>query len=191
MRSRQPVRSNMFPTIRKQKTLWRQLLGWFNRRAQKKQPADQVAEQLQVVRSAFRSELAGVLAAALYAKKTLDTTRHIDIPFPDALFAGDQVIDDAARAGFIAYAAELEKFQSELYERDTPISAAAARGLTTWIVSMYAAASPELMPQAREMWAKLVTAGEGVEEGYRFLLRREPSEIERGYFTYRPHLFLR
>ena len=192
MRERQnPGSSSFKPTIKKQKSLLQLLMDKFSSRTEEVSPADQLAAQLEVVRRAGPSELGGILAAALYAKKTLDTTRQVDIPFPDAVFAGDQAIDETVRAGLVAYAAELEEFQAECIAHDTPLSGAVARGLPTWIVSVHAAASPALMPQACEMWAKLATADDHVEEGYRFLLRRDPSDVERSYFTYRPQLFLR
>lgn len=186
-----PTSPGVKPVIKEQKPWWRQLFDLLGKRMDETSPAAQVGAQLEVVRRALRAELASILAAVLYAKKTLDTTRQVDIPFPDEVFAGDQPIDEAVRAGLTAYAQELARFQAECIARDTVVSAAVGRGLTMWIVSLHAAASPALLPQAREMWAKLVTASDGLEEGYRFLLRREPSDVERSYFTYRPHLFLR
>ena len=151
---------------------------------------EQVAAHVVTVRNAFRVETAGLLAAALFAKKTLDTTRQVDAPFPDAYLSGETPLDDAARAQLAAYAAALEKFQAQMFGRDTPMMVATGKGLSTWIATCYAMALPGLFPQAQEIWAKLVTGADGVEEAHQFLLRRAPSDVERVYFTYRPTALL-
>ncbi|MSO72370.1 MAG: hypothetical protein EXQ84_02000 [Rhodospirillaceae bacterium] len=171
---------------KKSKSLVRRLIDKFMGRLEKKSPEEQLAAQLAAVQGALRAELAVLLAAALFAKKTLDTTRQVETPFPDAYFSGQTPVDDGGRAALAAYAAALEQFQVALVERDTTPSLAVAKGLTTLIVSLHAMSIPGLLPQGREMWARLAEAGEGVEEGHKFLLRREPSDIERTYFAYRP-----
>jgi len=153
-------------------------------------PEEQVSEHVTAMRVAFRAELSTQLAATLFAKKTLDSTRYIETPFPDAYFSGEAVIDEAAVPALLAYAAALAKFQTELNERGTPVSLAAAKGLTTWIVSLYALCIPGQMPQARTLWAKLSEGAEGIEDAHTFLLRRAPSDVERTYFNYRPTVLL-
>ncbi len=159
-------------------------------RVDKKTPEELVRQHVAAMRVAFRTELAGELAAALFAKKTLDTTRQVDAPFPDAYFSGEMPLDDTSAPVLLAYAEALGKFQAELNERQTPISGAAARGMTTWIVSLYAMALPGQLPQAKELWAKLLIGAENLEDAHKFLLRRAPSDVERTYFDYRPTALL-
>lgn len=159
-------------------------------RVDEKTPAQEVTAHLDTVRNAFHTETAGLLAAALFAKKTLDTTRQVETPFPDAYFSGEAAIEDAARAHLAAYAVALGKFQVQLLGRDTPISAAAGRGMTTWIASCYAMSIPGMLPQGQELWAKLVQGADGLEDAHKFLVRRAPSDVERMYFDYRPKALL-
>ncbi len=176
--------------IKESKSLWQLLLDVFTKRVEPKAPEQRVQEHLAAVRAAPQPERAGILAVTLFAKKTLDTTRQVDIPFPDAYLSGEQPIDAAAQAELAAYADALVEFQAALFANDTTVSIAAARGMTTWIASLYSAATPGLLPQGQEIWQNLVTASDGVEDGYTFFLRRQPSDVERSYFSYRPTLFL-
>ena len=159
-------------------------------RIDEKTPADKVAEHAQTVRNAFRTETAGILAAALFAKKTLDSTRQVDMPFPEEYLSGERPLDEAAQAHLHAYAAALEAFQVKIGNQESPIFESTAKGLTTWIATFYAMALPDLLPQAKEMWAKLASGYDQVEEAHKFLLRRAPSDIERTYFDYRPKVLL-
>ena len=77
-----------------------------------------------------------------------------------------------------------------LLDRDSAVSLTVAKGLTTWIMTFYAMIIPGMLPQARELWARLNQGYEGVEEAYKFMLRREPSDVERAYFDYRPAFLL-
>ena len=176
--------------MRKRKPILFQLYDLIFARLNKKTPAQEVAEHVAAMRVAFRTEVAGQLAAALFAKKTLDTTRQVETPFPEAYFSGDAPLDEAAAAALMSYAAALVKFQGELNARGTSVSLAAARGMTTWIVSLYAMSIPGLLPQAMELWAKLSICADGLEEAHKFLLRRVPSDVERTYFEYRPKALL-
>ena len=180
----------MSVVIREPKSLWRTLLDIFTKRVEPKTPAQWVQEHAEAVRKAPHSERAGILAVTLFAKKTLDTTRQVEMPFPDAYIAGEKPIDAAAQAELAAYAVALVQFQAALFANDTTVSIAAARGMTTWIATIYSAAIPGLLPQGKEIWQQLATASDGVEEGYKFFLRRQPSDVERTYFSYRPMLLL-
>jgi hypothetical protein len=169
-----------------QKSLIARLFDIVSERLDEKSPEEQVRAHIDAVNGAFRTELSGFVAAALFAKKSLDTSRQVEMPFPDAYVSGEAPIDDAARTTLIAYVGELEKFQAALLKRDTAVSLAVAKGLTTWIVTFYAMIIPGLLPLARQLWARLDQGYEGVEDAHKFLLRRAPSDVERTYFNYRP-----
>jgi hypothetical protein len=171
---------------KKQKSFTQRVLDKIFARLEKKSPEQQVAAHLNDIRNAFRTELSGLLAAALFAKKTLDTTRQVDAPFPDSYFLGTSPIDEAGRAALEAYALALERFRGELIEHDTPVSLAAARGMTTWIASLHSMTIPGLLPHGQEIWSRLMTGEAGLEDAHKFLLRRAPSDVERSYFAYRP-----
>jgi len=177
--------------LRKRKPFLFQLYDFVAARFEKKlTPEEEVRSHVAEVRMTFRTELSGLLAAALFAKKTLDTTRQVEAPFPDGYFTGELPIDAAAAPALQAYANALVQFQRELNERNTPISLAAAKGMTTWIVTLNAMSNPELLPEAKVLWEKLVTGVDGVEDAHKFLLRRAPSDVERTYFNYRPAALL-
>ncbi|MBY0511516.1 MAG: hypothetical protein K2P94_15360 [Rhodospirillaceae bacterium] len=177
--------------MRRRKPFLFQLYDFIAARLEKKRtPEDDVRAHVAEIRLAFRTELSGHLAAALFAKKTLDTTRQVDAPFPDAYFTGEAPIDAAAAPVLLAYAAALVRFQRDLQSRNTSISLVAAKGMTTWIVTLHAMALPGLRPQAQALWEKLMTGAEGVEAAHTFLLRRAPSDVERTYFSYRPTALL-
>ena len=159
-------------------------------RAQKKSPEDMVVAHLRTLRGAIRADLSGLLAAALFAKKTLDSTRQVDAPFPDAIVLGEAPLDAAACAILSAYALDLEKFQVICLERETPLSLAVGKGLTTWIATFHSMANPHLAPLGQEIWSRLVTGEAGLEEAHQFLLRRKASDVERTYFSYRPTVLL-
>ena len=174
----------------KRKSLIAYFVDMFAERIDEKSPEEQVRAHLAAVNGAFRTELSGFVAAALFAKKTLDTSRQVEVPFPDAFLSGEAPVDEAARATLVAYVHELEKFQAALLDRDSAVSLTVAKGLTTWIVTFYAMIIPGLLPLARELWARLNQGYEGVEDAYKFMLRREPSDVERAYFNYRPVFLL-
>ena len=176
--------------MRKRKPFLFHLYDLLFTRLEKQTPEELVTEHVTAMRVAFRTELAGQLAAALFAKKTLDSTRQVEMPFPDAYFSGEAPLDAAAAATLMSYAAALQTFQDELSQRGTAISIAASKGMTTWIVSLYAMAIPGLLPQAQELWSKLIIGTEGLEDAHKFLLRRAPSDVERTYFDYRPKALL-
>src|SRR5205085_1835145 len=110
--------------------------------------------------------------SALLAKKTLDTTRQVALPFPDAYFEGAPV-DEAGRAALLAYAEALQKFQHELEDAEMPLGMAVARGLPTWVASCYALADPALMEQGREIWRRLNANDPNLEDALKLQVRRE------------------
>lgn len=189
-RSNKPLYESKFK-VKQPKPFWRGLMDKLNARLHYIPPEQQVLAHVNTVLHASRAELAYLLAAALFAKKSLDSTRHVDIPFPDKLLASEGPVAEPLREMLRAYVGELEKFQIELAEGDTPVTAAAARGMTTWIISLYTLILPSKEQLGLDMWKKLITAEGDLEEAYRFLLRRDPTDAERSYLTYRPKIFLK
>lgn len=155
-----------------------------------KPPAAQVDEYLENLRSAFRTQTTAIFAMAILAKKILDTTRQVEMPFPEAYFDGTAPIDDTARATLGTYAEALQRFMHILEDDNMPLSASVARGLPTWIASCYALADPALFEKGREIWQRLVGNAEGLDEAFKMQVKREPSEVERIYFNYRPAVFM-
>ena len=160
----------------------RALVKWFA----KVPPAKHVARVSTRIANAYKTELAGIFATVLLAKKTFDATRQVDLPFPERYFDGTAPIDEAARAELMAYAAALQKFYEQCEDGDTPLSYATAQGVDVWIASVYGLALPDLTLEVRRMWEQLVKGEEGVEESFKLVIRRDPSDLDREYFKYRP-----
>jgi len=156
-----------------------------------KSTAEKVQDYLTEARGVSHMGRAAMLASALAAKKALDGTRQVEIPFPDHYLNGTTPIDDAARAELAAYAAALEEFAADLVTADTPLTQTVANGVNTWIVTMYSLAIPELTPLGKEIWLKLLEGAPNVDEAHRHLVRRAPTELEIQYFSYRPAALLR
>jgi hypothetical protein len=175
--------------VKERKGFLSSLFDRYSARQKQRTPEETVMEHHGTVSRAMKAELGSLLAGALFAKKTLDTTRQVDMPFPDVYVLGEMPVDAAGQAQLAIYAAQLEKFQSACVEHNTPVTLAVARGLTSWIALLYSAAIPGMLPHGQEIWARLLEAEDALEEGYRFLLRREPTDVERTYFSYRPALF--
>ena len=155
-----------------------------------KTPVKHVALASRRIANAYRTELAGIFATVLLAKKTFDATRQVDIPFPDKYFEADAPIDAAARAELMKYGAALETFLDQCEESGTPLGYATAQGVAVWIASVYGLAIPDLTPETRRMWTHLVKGEEGIEEAFKLVIRREPSDMDREYFKYRPKALL-
>ena len=156
----------------------------------KKTPAKHLAAVTGRVTTAYRTELAGIFATVLLAKKTFDATRQVDIPFPDKYFDAEAPVDAAARAELMAYGAALETFLEQCEDAGTPLSYATAQGVSVWVASVYGLAIPELTPEVRRMWTHLVKGEEGIEDAFKLVIRREPSDLDRAYFKYRPKALL-
>jgi hypothetical protein len=153
-------------------------------------PTHEIDAFLASLRHASPDHLAGVLAAAMLAKKTLDTTRLVEMPFPAAHLEANAVLDAAARADLLNYVRELRRFQSICAETETALRMAVAKGLDTWIATISAVALPGMFDKAREIWRFLIQGETGMEGAYRFMVRRAPTEVELVYMTYRPTLLL-
>lgn len=151
-----------------------------------KPPQQQVAEYMVQVRSCQPPELASVLAAAMLAKKSLDTTRQVDVPFPEAYFNGTADLDDAGRTELNVYEQKLQDFREQLVHRNTIFTNGVARGISVWIASIHTLVDPDLRGEGRDLWSHLMRGESQLEEAYSMLLRREITDIERIYMQYRP-----
>lgn len=169
----------------------RRYLAERRRRAERaKPPQRQVAEYMGQVRSCFPTELASLLAAALLAKKSLDTTRQVDVPFPETYFNGTADIDDAALAELRAYEQKLQDFREQLVRHNTIFSLGVARGISVWIASIHTLANADLRADGLDLWERLTRGEDQLEEAYRMLLRREITDVERVYMQYRPKVLM-
>ncbi len=160
----------------------RTLVKWFA----KVPPAKHVARVSTRVTNAYKTELAGLFATVLLAKKTFDSTRQVDLPFPEKYLDGAAPIDEAARAELMVYAEALQKFHEQCEDSSSPLGYAIAQGVDVWMASVYGLAIPELTPDVRRMWEQLVKGEEGIDEAFKMVIRREPSDLDREYFKYRP-----
>lgn len=142
------------------------------------------------IRGAFPGELAGRLAQAMLAKKSLDTTKQVDVPFPEAYFTGEKEVDDEARALLRAYEQKLQDFREQLVARNTVFTVNVSHGVSVWITSIHALVYPELLPQGRDLWERLMRGEERLEEAYHMLLRREITDVERIYMRFRPAVLM-
>lgn len=156
----------------------------------KKTPEQQLNEYLSILRGSFPGELSSILAAAMLAKKGLDTTRQVSIPFPEEYFSGSKPIDEHARALLATYERDLQKLRGDMTRFNSPFSLAVAKGLGAWIASLHALSRPEFLPKGEEIWSRLMRGEKGLEEAYSMLLRRKPSDLDKTYFGYRPAVFL-
>ena len=171
---------------RKQKKPFERLLIKLQRRFTQKTPAQHVEALHGRVMAAFRGELAGILASTLLAKKTLDTTRQVELPFPDAVFDGDGALDTGSRGTLEAYVKALQEFHERCIDAELPLSFATATGVDVWTASAYALLDPALKPKVSEIWQRLSQMTTELPEATKLLLKREPSEVDRVYFSYRP-----
>ncbi len=155
-----------------------------------KSPERQLNEYLSTVQGYFPGESASALAAAMLAKKGLDSTKQVSDPFPEEYFDGTAAIDDEALVRLASYARELQKLRTDMIKFNSPFSLAVAKGLTTWIASLHALSRPDLLPKGQEIWSRLLRGESRIEEAYCMLLRRKLDDVEKGFLTYRPSIFL-
>ncbi len=134
--------------------------------------------------------LAGELAAAMLAKKSLDTTKQIEVPFPEEYFLGTHAVDEAGKAALQAYEQKLQSFREQLVHRNSIFTISVARGVSIWITSIHALVHPDLRPKGVELWSRLVKGEEELEEAYHMMLRREITDVEREYMKFRPTVLL-
>lgn len=170
------------------RTLFRWLLDYLRRRREPTPQAEMIAF-LELLRTSSPPSMAGHLAAAALARKTLDATRIVNFPFPTDILAGEVPLDAAAVERLNAYALDMRRFRTRCTTENTTLTMAVARGLDVWIPTMWAAAL-SAHAEGKQMWALLSRGDGGIEAAYQFMLKREPSEVERGFFTYRPRIFL-
>ncbi|MBD24519.1 MAG: hypothetical protein CMG46_05880 [Candidatus Marinimicrobia bacterium] len=156
----------------------------------KKSLEQQTSEYLSHLRGSFPGERSSILAAAMLAKKSLDSTRQVSVPFPEEYLDGSRTIDSVACEFLHSYLQELQKLHGEMVRFNSLFSLAVAKGLKTWIVSLHILTRPELLPEGREAWALMLRAEKGAEEAYRMLLRRQLSDVDKAYLAYRPLVFL-
>jgi len=167
-------------------TLIRWLINRYLKKKRYRTPEQEVADLINGLRAAASAEeLAGALAAAAHARKTLDTTRMVETPFPMDILDGQVDLDDANRDRLILYIRELRKFKIYCLGQGTIMTTAVARGLDIWIVTMLTMLLPN-MEVGREIWALLARGEPHVEGAFRFMTRREPSDVERDHMAYRP-----
>lgn len=134
--------------------------------------------------------LAGELAAALLAKKSLDTTKQIDVPFPEEYFTGAKPLDDEGRATLQKYEYKLQNFREALTHRNTIFTHSVARGVSIWITSIHALVHPDLRAQGEDLWDRLVQGEPHLDEAYQMMLRREITDVERIYMQFRPTVLM-
>lgn len=134
--------------------------------------------------------LAGELAAAMLAKKSLDTTRQVDVPFPEDYFTGARPIDDEAKAVLHTYEQKLQVFREALVHRNTIFTNSVARGVSIWITSIHALVQPDLKEKGMDLWGRLVSGEPHLEEAYHMMLRRDITDVEREYMKFRPTVLI-
>ncbi len=134
--------------------------------------------------------LAGELAAAMLAKKSLDTTKQVDVPFPEDYFTGARSIDDEARATLQIYEHKLQRFREQLVHRNSIFTSSVARGVSVWITSIHALVHPDLRPKGEDLWGRLMRGEDDLESAYQMMLRREVTDVEREYLKFRPTILV-
>ena len=122
----------------------------------------------------------------MLAKKSLDTTKQVDVPFPEDYFTGARPIDDEARATLHIYEQKLQRFREQLVHRNSIFTSSVARGVSVWITSIHALVHPELRSKGEDLWNRLVRGEPYLEEAYHMMLRREITDVEREYMKFRP-----
>jgi hypothetical protein len=151
-------------------------------------PQAEMTMFLEQLRTSSPPSMAGHLAAAALARKTLDATRMVSTPFPADILAGEARLDAEAAERLTAYALEMRRFKTRCLTENTTLTLSVARGLDVWIPTMWAAAL-SARAEGKEIWSLLSRGDNAVESAYRFMLKREPSDVERSFFTYRPRIF--
>lgn len=134
--------------------------------------------------------LAGELAAAMLAKKSLDTTKQVDVPFPEDYFLGARPVDDEASASLHIYEQKLQYFREQLIYRNTVFTNSVARGVSVWITSIHALRHSDLRPKGVDLWSRLMRGEPHLEQAYHMMLRREITDVEREYMKFRPTALL-
>ena len=150
----------------------------------------EIAHGLDMVRLKSPTQLAGTLGRVLMAKKTLETTRQVDLPFPTDILAGTGALDGTQREVLLSYGAALKVFRAKCEHGDTPITQAVHGGLEIWI-ALLEAAGHEQLDAAREIWGSMEQGRGQVAGALEFMLRRPVTDVEKEYLDYAPMLFQR
>lgn len=167
-------------------TLIRWLIARF-RRKKELPPQQELAVFLEGLRRMSAAELGGVLAGAAQARKTLDSTRIVSMPFPLEHFGGALPLDGTATESLLEYLSEMKRFKAVCLAEASILTISVARGLDVWIATVWALTLPAV-EAGREMWAMLAQGEGNVESAYRFMVRRDLTDVERDYLTYRPRI---
>ena len=168
------------------------LIRWLLRRRRKKKgptPQQEIDALLAELRRESRDSLSGALAVTVQAKKALDTTRIVDVPFPEDILNGDVPLDDEALRRLDAYAREMRRFQRACLAQGTNLTASVARGLDIWTISFWTLAQSQA-EKGREIWRLLMQGEPNLEPAYKFMVRRDLTDVELSYLTYRPRILL-
>ncbi len=155
-----------------------------------KSPEQEIGEYLSHLQGSFPGEISSMLAAAMLAKKSLDATRQISVPFPEGYLDGSIAVDDAGREMLRVYVQDMQTLRGDMIRFNSLFSIAVAKGLGTWIVSLHALARPDLQPKGREIWSLLRRGEKGLQEAYKMLLRRKLSDADKACLSYRPAIFM-
>ncbi len=170
--------------------LFRALLGKLKRPVVRTSEQE-IAHGLEIVRLKSPTQLAGALARALAAKKSLDTTRQVEMSFPTEVLAAATPPTVQERELLLQYVAELKVFRSKCEHTDTPLTQAVHGGLDLWIALFECVGHADKFATAREIWTELERGRTEVEGALAFMLRRALTDIEKEYLTYVPALLAR
>lgn len=100
-------------------------------------------------------EIAAMLATAIVARQMLCTLENVEREFPHEVIEGEKVITGEVGAEVSFYILEINKIQKHLAAHPDPEMQFIGTGVTTWILSLRGVSYPELLPQARGIWAEL------------------------------------
>ncbi len=151
----------------------------------------EIEHGLDMVRLKSPTQLAGGLARILLAKKTLETTRQVEMAFPTEVLAAGTPPTADQRDELLRYAAELKVFRSKCEHGDSALTLAVFGGLEFWVALLECAGHADKLGTAREIWAELERGRSQVEGALAFMLRRDITDVEKEYLTYVPVLFAR
>lgn len=153
-------------------------------------PQRQVEDHMSELRGAMPGELAGHFATAMLAKKSFDTTKQVDTPFPEDYFVGTRAIDDEGRRVLEAYEKKLQVFREQLIAHNSLFTHSVARGVSIWITTIHTLVHDDLRKDGLDLWERLMRSEQNLEEAYRLLVRREVTDVELAYLKFRPTVLM-